>query len=263
MPFVQSNGARIHYKVQGEGTPVLLIMGHRYSSKMWWPLLPELVKRHRVITFDNRGTGESDVKPGFSLKQMAADGLAVMDAAGVERAHVYGVSMGGGIAAELAVQAPQRVISLVLGCTALWSAEKPRMPAWMRMLYYLPPKLLALILGKRDGYGSAAPADLRAKDEAQIAADVYSTRGVAAQAKAIAGHVATVESIAALSMPTLVLHGDEDTLVPLKYGEEFHRVIPGSRMVTFQGAAHNYLIARLPESTAAVMDFFDEADGRT
>jgi 3-oxoadipate enol-lactonase len=91
MPFVSNGEARIHWETMGEGTPVLLIMGHLYSSAMWYPALPELARRHRVIYFDNRGTGGSATTAGASLGDFAADALAVLDAAGVEKAHVYGV----------------------------------------------------------------------------------------------------------------------------------------------------------------------------
>src|ERR1700761_923917 len=115
MPFTTSNGARLHWGEQGSGTPILLVMGHRFSAKMWYPSIPALAARHRVIWFDNRGTGESDTTAKLSVAQMAADAFAVMDAAGVERAHIYGVSMGGVIVQEMALTAPQRVHSLTVG----------------------------------------------------------------------------------------------------------------------------------------------------
>src|SRR5580658_7705572 len=95
MPFTENDGVRLHWDEQGSGTPILLVMGHRYSSAMWYPAIPALAAEHRVIWFDNRGTGESDTAPKVTLPQLAADALAVMDAAGVADAHIYGVSMGG------------------------------------------------------------------------------------------------------------------------------------------------------------------------
>src|SRR5579862_1111171 len=141
MPFAENHGVRIHWEEQGSGTPVVLVMGHRYSSVMWYPIIPALAAEHRVIWFDNRGTGESDMTRHATIGDFVDDTLAVMDAAGAQRAHIFGVSMGGGIVMELAIRHPERVISLIPGCTAIMTADKPRMPAVMRLLYYVPPSL--------------------------------------------------------------------------------------------------------------------------
>jgi len=94
-------------------------MGLSHPSYMWHRIRPVLAQRHRTIAFDNRGIGQSDVPSGvYSMPSMASDGAAVLDAAGVEAAHVFGLSMGGMIAQEFALQYPKRVRSLILGCTA-------------------------------------------------------------------------------------------------------------------------------------------------
>ena len=264
MPFADSRGARLHWEAQGDGPPVLLIMGHLYSSRMWYPLLPALTARRRAIYFDNRGTGESDTTGGVTVGQMADDALAVLDAAGAERAHVYGVSMGGGIAAEFAMRHPERVSSLVLGCTMMKTADKPARRSWLaRLIYYLPQGLIRPLLrgrGSIEAYGSAAPADAIARDMDVQAGERFTMRGVRAQADAIAAYVTTPEAVARLTMPTLVLHGDEDRTVDVKYGREFAAAIPGSRLVTFEGAGHNYLVAATEASTKALLDFLDEVD---
>jgi 3-oxoadipate enol-lactonase len=267
MAFTQNHGVRIHWQAQGAGTPVLLIMGHRYSSAMWYPALPALSAAHRVLWFDNRGTGETDSVTGFTVADMAADALAVMDAAGVQKAHVYGVSMGGGIALELAKLAPERVISLVLGCTAILTADKPRMPAILRLAYYLPPWILKLLLPRpkeddQGGYGRAARPEDIARDMAMLKQDRFVTRGVVAQAAAIGGYCNTREAVAALAMPALVLHGDQDRVVPYAWGEELAATLPGARLVTLEGSGHNFLVAGRDKANAAVLDFLREVDGR-
>ena len=88
MPFAESGGARIRWEAEGSGPPVLLIMGHLYSSRMWYPLLPALTQRRRAILFDNRGTGGSDTTGQVTIGQFADDALAVLDAAGERRAHI-------------------------------------------------------------------------------------------------------------------------------------------------------------------------------
>src|SRR5499427_6991239 len=119
MAYVENQGARIYWDEQGMGDPSLLIMGLAYPSCMWFRTRAVLSKQFRTIAFDNRGIGNSDVPPGpYPIALMASDAAAVLDAAGLDSAHVFGVSMGGMIAQEFALQYPKRVRSLILGCTA-------------------------------------------------------------------------------------------------------------------------------------------------
>ena len=263
MPFTIRNGVRLHWEEKGEGSPLLLVMGHRYSSALWYPILPALTAEHRVIWFDNRGAGESDTTPELTVADMAADALAVMDAAGVERAHIFGVSMGGVIVQELALQQPRRVISLIVGCSGLLSADKPRMPSFLRVLYYMPPWVLKLLQPNRrgdQGYGSAASPEAIARDQAILAKDKSTTAGVVAQAKAMAGYSTTHEAVAGLTMPSLVLHGDEDSLVPFKWGEELAETLPNSHFVKMEGCGHNFIVAATEKTTEAVLGFLREVD---
>ena len=119
MAFVENEKANIYWDEQGQGAPVLLIMGLGYPSSLWHRTRPMLSQRYRTIAFDNRGVGLSDAPAGpYSIATMASDAAAVLDAAGVSGAHVFGVSMGGMIAQEFALQYPARARSLILGCTA-------------------------------------------------------------------------------------------------------------------------------------------------
>ncbi|MFO1015918.1 MAG: alpha/beta fold hydrolase [Caulobacteraceae bacterium] len=265
MPFTTNKSVRIHWEERGAGTPILLVMGHRYSGGMWYPIIDELAAKHRVIWFDNRGTGQTDTVKGFEVSDMTDDAIAVMDAAGVERAHVFGVSMGGGIVLDLAVRYPQRLLSLVVGCSVLFSAEKPRMPAFMRALYYLPPAVLRALTPKRrgaDAYGTNAPPEAVAHDLAVLDKDPFTVPGVVAQAAAIARHVQTKENVAAIKVPTLVIHGDEDTAVPFAYGQEVAATIPGARFVHLKGIGHNFLVGAKDESLKELNAFFDAVDAK-
>ena len=145
------------------------------------------------------------------------------------------------------------------------TAEKPSRRSWIaRLIYYLPLGVIRPLLrgrGAVEAYGSAAPADAIAKDMQVQAGERFTMRGVRAQADAIAAYVTTREAVTRLAMPTLVLHGDEDRAVDVKYGREFAAAIPGSRLVIFPGAGHNYLVAAGEASTAALLQFLDEVDG--
>lgn len=264
MPFVQSSAARLHWDSQGTGTPVLLIMGHLYASAMWYSLLPALRKTHRAIWFDNRGTGDSDTTPGVTIEQFAADALAVLDAAGVDKAHVYGVSLGGGIAAEFAMRYPERTLSATLGCTLL-KTEKTKL-GLRGLLYKLPLGLTRAILGRMmtpARYGSAAPRDAALRDIEMLKKNRFTMQGVRAQAAAISNYATTRERAAGtLKMPVLVLHGDEDQAVPVARGRELAAIIPGAQYVEFKGAGHNYLVAANEASTKAFLDFIDAVDAK-
>lgn len=266
MPQVQSGDARIHWQAEGGGTPVLLIMGHLYSSAMWYPLLGELTKRHRVIRFDNRGTGRSDTTSGVSIEQLAADALAVLQAAGEDSAHVYGVSMGGGIAAEFAMAYPERTRSVTLGCTMLKTERTDPAAARRAIVYKFPRWLVKLIFRitvKPENYGSAAPRDAAERDIAALRKDRFTMQGVREQAMAIANYATTrARAREKLTMPVLALHGDEDTAVPVEKGREWADILPHARYVEYQGAGHNYLVACNAASTREFIDFIERVDAQ-
>src|SRR5579864_6552638 len=119
MAFVEYQGIKIYWDEQGQRAPILLVRGLGYPSSLWHRARPVLAQRYRTVAFDNRGVGLSDVPPGpYSIATMASDAAMVLEAAGVARAHVFGISMGGMIAQEFALQYPERTGSLILGCTS-------------------------------------------------------------------------------------------------------------------------------------------------
>lgn len=269
MPFANNGSARLHWQELGEGTPLLLIMGHRFSSRLWYPALPALALRHRVIYFDNRGTGESSAGYGFSVQDLAEDARAVLDAAGVQTAHVYGVSMGGGIAMELAMRHPQRVRSLVLGCTAIKTEAKSRLPALVRAAYHLPRPLqrvlMKLLVRRQPGdairaYGSAAHAERAAFDLAVLQHDKLSVRGVAGQLRAVTRYATTREAVSRLTQPALVIHGTEDQAVAFSAGQQIADTLPNSELMRLEGVGHNFLVAAGPQVNARVLDFLQKVD---
>ena len=254
MPHVDRGNCRIHWQESGEGSPLLLIMGAVYSSQMWYPALPALTAHHRVIRFDNRGTGGSTATRVASISDMAQDALAVLDAAGVETAHVYGVSLGGVVAQQLAIEAPQRVRSLVLGCTGILTADKPRAPKAMNHLFWLPKRMLIA----RTTYGSACPPANAELARQTLLRDVRRRRGLVAQQNALRAYAASAEAVAALTMPALVLHGTEDPIVPLQWGHELAETLPNADLIIYEGAGHNYAV-EIPEiANNDVLTFLDK-----
>jgi pimeloyl-ACP methyl ester carboxylesterase len=266
MPYAANGRARLHWEERGSGTPLLLVMGHTHNSSMWYAARDALAERHRVITFDNRGTGKSSAVRKISVPDMAADAFAVLDAAGVSTAHLYGVSMGGGIVLEMARQRPDRVSSLVLGCTMAKTPDVAGMPTLLRPLLHLPAPVLFQLLKrmKREDnphpYGTRAPADRIEKDQAILAAMGTPVRTSVAQSRGINAYSIGVDEVRALSMPDLVVHGDEDAAVPYSAGRRLHELIAHSEMLTLPGAGHNYFVAAADEANARVLDFLRRVD---
>ena len=119
MPFIDNAGASIYWRATGKGEPLVLVMGLGCSSALWFRLAPRLARHYRVILLDNRGAGKTAVNNALvhRVAVMASDIAAVLDAAGEKSAHVMGMSMGGMIAQEFALNHPARLRSLILAAT--------------------------------------------------------------------------------------------------------------------------------------------------
>jgi pimeloyl-ACP methyl ester carboxylesterase len=119
MPVTRNGTVKLHWESVGQGPAVLLIAGAGMTVDGWWATIPVLARSFRVIAFDNRDTGRSSRSPWpYSVAQMAHDAVAVLDAAGEQRAHVYGISLGSLVAQEVALRHPDRVQALVLGASS-------------------------------------------------------------------------------------------------------------------------------------------------
>jgi pimeloyl-ACP methyl ester carboxylesterase len=253
-----NNGVPISWEEFGQpdGPPVLLVMGHVFGSRMWHRTIEHFAPRHRVLAYDNWGIGTSGYPSApHTIERMAADAVAVMSAAGVDRAHVYGVSMGGLVAQEIALQAPERVGALVLGCTGCPddSTTPPRRPGWS-LPYRLPRKLFYTV-GKKAMYGSAVTPEQIAEDLAILNATPTDTAGLIAQARAITAYRSR-DRVHAITAPTLVLHGDEDRIVAVERGKELADLIPGAQWEVLRGAGHNFTAGCAPYVDGLVLDFF-------
>jgi 3-oxoadipate enol-lactonase len=263
MPFISNGGIKLHWEERGQGTPILLIMGHRYSSAMWYPVYEAFGDKYRLISFDNEGTGKSGSRRKTSVAEMTADAVKVLDAAGIENAHIYGVSMGGGIALEFGARYPERCRSLILGCTMAKTPDIPPRPKWLiSLIYRLLPviKLFARPAKYKGGYGDAAPDDVIARDKVMLDKDPFNMSGVIAQSHAIIDYSITPEEVAAVKIPTLVLHGTQDLAVPYEAGKKMSEMLPNARLVTFQDIGHNYFVGAGERANAEVDRFIQEVE---
>ncbi len=264
MPFVENQGARIYWDEQGSGEPLLLIMGLSYPSYMWHRSRPVLAQRYRTIALDNRGVGQSDAPPGvYSIVLMASDAAAVLDAAGVESAHVFGVSMGGMIAQEFALRYPKRVRSLILGCTAAGGphavrAEPVVLETLMRQGMTPEESKKAIIPFI---YDATTPRE-RIDEDMDIRMKWYPTpQGYAGQLQGIFGWEA-YSRIAQISAPTLVLHGESDRLIPPANARLIADRIPGAKLVLIPRAGHIFDSDQPGAAGHAILEFLSAQHGR-
>ena len=252
-----------------DGEPVLLIMGLGGSSRAWWRVLPALSEGRRVITFDNRGTGESSRFRGFlSMRDMVQDALAVMDAAGLDSPHVVGVSMGGMIAQHLALDYRERVRSLLLGCTT--PVGRSGLPPWR----LLTGSALRPAIGPRRTFDLIAPSlycrETREHHPERIAEDLRiraqeNTPGptVVGQMAAVTGHDVRKRLPELAGLPVTVLHGEEDGLVPVARGKELAARIPGAELVLLSPCGHMVSTDAEAATTDALVRHLDRAQAAT
>jgi 3-oxoadipate enol-lactonase len=258
MAFVESQGARIYWDEQGQGEPVLLIMGLGYPSAMWHRTRPALAARYRTIALDNRGAGLSDTPPGpYSIRQMASDAAAVLDAAGIESGHVFGVSMGGMIAQEFVLQYPKRVLSLILGCTAGGGPTAVRAEAEATQMLMRRDKMSpeeAAEAAVPFIYDPTTPRERIDEDLAIRRPWFPSPEGYAAQLQGILAWEA-YSRLSQIVAPTLVIHGESDRLVPPGNASLIAERIPGAKMAMIPGASHLFLTDQPEASNRAILDF--------
>ena len=257
------DGTSICWQEQGDGEPLVLIMGLGGSGRAWWRLLRNLPPTVRVVTLDNRGTGGSDpIRGRFTSEELVADVLCVMDAAGVERAHVMGVSLGGMVAQRLALEHRDRVASLVLGSTTAVGLRGA--PPWR----LLGAGALRPLVGPERAWELLAPALYAAetlRDRPELVQEDLRTRGdelqdprtVAAQLLAVAGHNALGRLGELAGLGVTILHGAQDAVVPPVRARELAAAIPGARLVLLERCGHMMTTDAEAASAAAVLEHLD------
>jgi pimeloyl-ACP methyl ester carboxylesterase len=254
MPLVDRGDCQLWWDAEGDGDPLLLIMGLGYPSAMWYRQLPELAARWRTIRFDNRGTGETGVPPGpYTIETMAEDAVAVLDAAGATTAHVLGASMGGIIAQQLVLEHPVRVRSLILACTGPGGAEMaPPEPEALQMA------AARSTMSPEEAAEAAiefvyAPTTPRASIDEDFAVRLRqptSPEGYTNQLTAVVTYAGSYARLGEITAPTLVISGRQDRLVNPANAALLAEAIPGARLVMIEDASH----ILFTDQTVAVTD---------
>lgn len=245
MAHATIHGHELHYVQRGEGEPLLLIQGMSGSHLSWGdPFLGFLVRDFALTAYDHRGIGHSSRLSGpFSIGDLADDAAGLLDAIGVERAHVLGISMGGMVAQELALRRPDRVQTLTLGCTYSGGAGSA-----LTRPEVFGPLAEAMMSGDREralraGFDINVSRAFAAEASNWKAFRAMATRlpaavpVIMAQLQAIGGHD-TSERLASISVPTLVIHGDEDRMLSVDNGRLIASLIPGARLEVLEGVGH-------------------------
>ena len=234
-------GVELAYEVRGDGPPLLLVQGLGYGGSGWGGAHELLAESFGVVSFDNRGFGRSDSPPGpYSVADLAADTAAVLDAAGLDRAHVLGVSLGGMVAQELALTRPERIDRLVLVSTTPGGAGSFPMPQRTMLLLATAATLAPSIALERfvdNALGESPAAGLAERIVAYRTANPPDPAGWASQAAAGAAFDA-LDRIGGIAASTLVLHGTADAVVDPRNGELLAGTIPGARLELFAGDGH-------------------------
>jgi pimeloyl-ACP methyl ester carboxylesterase len=265
VPRAKVNGVNLYYEVHGQGEPLVMIMGFGGTQSGWIFQRRAFQKHFRVITFDNRGVGKSDKPEGpYSIRMMAEDTIGLMDHLNIQKAHILGISMGGYIAQELAINHPERVQKLILGCTYARQDEKCGHSTEYHCGLGLPDGCSADELKK-------VPVSKVLRTEFPLAFNnrLYSmvtgflmsflarrmaTDGVAAQFQAIAEHD-TLERLHLIQAPTLVITGTEDRIIKPASSEVLAKMIPNATLVKIAGGSHSVFIGKSRKFNKEVLDF--------
>ena len=263
MPPIEANGQTLYYEVHGEGEPLLAVMGLAADTLAWALQVPAFAARHRTVVFDNRDVGRSSMAQGsYEIRDMAGDALALADALDLESFHLLGVSMGGAIAQEIALTAPERVRTLTLAVTwaagsagarklaQVWGARVQRMTREEHV-----DELMLLNLSEAFFENAEAVAWLRGMMLENP--HPQPTEAFARQLDACGRHDAR-ERLASLSMPTHVIGAEQDILVPVWKQRELAALIPDAKLTVFEGSAHGANLERADEFNRAVLDFIAE-----
>lgn len=265
MPLLERQGTEIYWDEEGEGPPVLLIMGLGWSSAMWHRIRPVLAAKYRTIAFDNRGTGRSGSPVGsYRIGEMADDAAAVLDIAGICAASVFGFSLGGMIALELACRYPDRILSLVLGSAALGGRQMIRPSTAvlndLRSIDVNSPggreALLPFI------YADSTPRS-RIEEDLRVGGCPFSDPDIyTVQLKAVVGWNVSA-TIHRIVVPVMLIHGSEDRLVPAENCRMIAGLLQQATVHVLPQGGHMFMTDQPETTQLEILRFLSRREVRT
>jgi 3-oxoadipate enol-lactonase len=263
MPYAIINGIRMHFEVSGKGDPVLLINGLSAPAVSWALQAKALAPHFTVVTFDNRGVGETDLpgEPVYSTGQLADDAAALLRHVKLPRAHVVGASMGGTIAMELALRQPRMVRSLTLACTWIegdarflhtvesWISLAYRVPIEERYRHVVYPWLFtAEFFAKKENVEQAFQRSMAYPHQTKAEAIERQGKGI------VMWNGTRAKKLGAIRVPTLVLVGKDDILTPPPFARAVAKGIKRARLVVMPGG-HGFFLEHADQFNRTLVRF--------
>jgi aminoacrylate hydrolase len=261
MPRVSIGDCHLYYERHGTGFPVLFISGLNGAAAYWREQLPGFAKRFEVVLHDHRGVGQSDhSRISYTVERIAGDVVHLMDALGIDKAHIVGHSTGGAIAQVLAIEHPARLASIVIA--ASWT----KADAYFRRLFALRKEILAR-LGPPSYLQASSlllyPAfwitrnnEKLRQHEAQALATFSPPEVVMARIDAVLAFDRTAD-LARIRTPALVVAAQDDIVTPAYFSEELARLIPGAEAKFFAQGGHCFTQVMAREFNQAVLPFLE------
>jgi 3-oxoadipate enol-lactonase len=264
MAIAEVNGQRLYYEVHGDGEPLLCVAGLACDTLVWIPQVQAFAAAHRTVIFDNRDVGQTSMaEGGYEIADLAADALALADELELDSFHLLGVSMGGAIAQEIALAAPERVRTLTLAVTFHDSSAYTRRLAevWAARVRQISREQHIdelMLLNQSEAFYENAEMVEFLRTAILNNPHPQPPEAFARQLAACSRHD-TVDRLGSLTMPTHVIGGEYDILVPVWKSRAIASLIPGSKLTVLPSAPHGLSLERAEEFNAAVLKFIRQA----
>lgn len=263
MPTLQSNGLQLAYDIHGAGHPLLLISGVGYGAWFWHSLVPLVSPHFQVITFDNRGSGQSDKPEGpYTLADMAADTAGLLEALNLKPAAILGHSLGGFIAQELAITRPDLLSHLILASTSHGGPQAvPITPQAIEVLTNRTGDIQEVVkrgiaVAAEPGLGERNPALAQALLDYRLSAPVppaaYAAQTAVGLGMAAFTEAQVADRMAAIQAPTLILSGEHDLVVPAGNATLLAEKIHGAQVAIVPNTGHIFPL-EAPDRTAQLI----------